>query len=1146
MPQFGQRSYCSSTTIFVGNGLTLADTLLAVLDSIKALSGVFRQDPFLVLDFAHDKPLGLKSGTAGNNVTAKIVEDALAAAVTESPETGSLLVYAAAAEYLQQTIALTRPTVIFIVTPVGSDFAVSAQMDSEFCPDQSFLSYALDLVERSCNHPATAVVREVAALSSVEETEPDYFIARLQKITQARPERIAVRHAKGELSYADIWSLSNRLAAELVRRGGRKTDRMMIIASRSPEVVICVLAALKTGIAFSILDAKFARGYIRQCAEIISPAFLLDLSGRGGHDLAPESCFLQPSIEQISKLPEDCDFIRDVLGHNDTAVITFTSGTSGGPKAVAGRYGSLTHFFDYMDDRFGPFDRFRFGMCSSIAHDPLQRDILTPLYCAGSISIPAEDDITSLGRLQAWLAASSVNVICVTSPLLAFFSGDGPTLSDLAIVIFVGASLRRSHVSKLHQIAPNARIINTYGATESQRAVSFFEVPLAPEQLERLPQTLSIGKGMKDVDLVVWNHAIGRRCFPYEMGEIAIRSHNIALGYINAPEFSYRFQTQLLGPDDHTPVYMTGDLGYYCLDGCAMFVCRTDSQHKIHGHRVDLDQISDACRRASGVKDAYTLLVGHDESQRLVTFIVPTEPYLCFDATGFRAFLAEWLPYYMIPTEIQTLHVVPLTNNGKVDARRLQEVASRRPELAHGPVVAFAADFISAHLGRQVTDLQASLADLGLDSIHLLDLMAAVGARFNVSMDGLTVNNSLSISALAAMVERRLTGIGVVHADKPKESAPALHLGPASAPTSVSIGFAGKTLLHFCSNSYLGLAEHSELRERLAVFAHSNASLASHGSMLVNGYTEWHESLENELRALYGCEAVVLYGSGYIANLSVIPGLVGPGDQIFLDERSHQSLREGCSMSGARVTNYAHNDPADLEKRLQAAAPQGRRLVVSEAVFGLDGDIADLPALSKLSKFYQAVLVMDEASSLGQLGRLGGGIEEQFQMTGAIDIRTGTLAKAIPSIGGFAACTGEIARQLRSRRGSAFSTAISPIQAFLAAEALRILKRDGCALVARLQNNGGQWRNGLRALGLPIGSATAVARITCQNEKAVLSLFSRLFERGIYALPLTRTWTAASFGIRTSVTASHAPEQIAWVLDQVGQILTKANAIEAC
>ena len=345
------------------------------------------------------------------------------------------------------------------------------------------------------------------------------------------------------------------------------------------------------------------------------------------------------------------------------------------------------------------------------------------------------------------------------------------------------------------------------------------------------------------------------------------------------------------------------------------------------------------------------------------------------------------------------------------------------------------------------------------------------------------------------------------------------------SPTRVRIG--ARELIQFASYSYLGLLGHP------AINAAASAAIArwgtgTHGVRLLAGSLSLHRELEQRLAAFTGREEAVTFSSGYVTNLTTIATLVGRHDVVFSDRLNHASIVDGCQISGAGFVRYRHNDMADLERRLAQAPTTGTRLVVTDAVFSMDGDIVDLPALSEICRRHGAWLMVDEAHSLGVLGATGHGIEEHFGLPGVIDIKMGTLSKTIPSVGGYIAASADVVRILRhASRGYIFSAALPPAQAAAALAALDVIDREP-ERVKAVQANGARFRQGLQAAGFDtLASQTAVVPIVCGSDERAYALTRACQERGLFALPVISPAVASNLArIRATVTAAHTPADI--------------------
>jgi 8-amino-7-oxononanoate synthase len=340
----------------------------------------------------------------------------------------------------------------------------------------------------------------------------------------------------------------------------------------------------------------------------------------------------------------------------------------------------------------------------------------------------------------------------------------------------------------------------------------------------------------------------------------------------------------------------------------------------------------------------------------------------------------------------------------------------------------------------------------------------------------------------------------------------------------------GKTFLVFSSNNYLGLTHHPEVRQAASEAAMQNGT-SSTGSRLITGGVLRASDLEKELAAFKHTEKALLFNTGYMANLGVLYALARKGDLIFSDELNHASIIDGCRISGASVLVYRHNDMADLENKLRQNPP-GRgnvRFIVTDGVFSMDGDICPLPELAALKAKYDCLLMVDDAHAEGVIGPDGGGTASYYGLFGAIDLQTGTLSKSLASEGGYIAASEEIITYLKNRsRPFVFSTFLSPSDTAAAQTALKILKRDGAALLGRLRHNTDRIRNGLTEANIPvIPGTTPLVPIMVGSAKKASAIDAFLKKQGILlsavrppSVPMGKA------RLRLTVTAAHSEEHL--------------------
>lgn len=339
----------------------------------------------------------------------------------------------------------------------------------------------------------------------------------------------------------------------------------------------------------------------------------------------------------------------------------------------------------------------------------------------------------------------------------------------------------------------------------------------------------------------------------------------------------------------------------------------------------------------------------------------------------------------------------------------------------------------------------------------------------------------------------------------------------------------GREVLLLCSNDYLGLAGHPQVRAAAAEAAQRWGAGAG-ASRLVSGNLALHERLEAELAAFKGTEACLLFGSGYLANAGVIAALAGRDDVIVSDARNHASIVDGCRLSRAQTVVYDHGDLDALAAALRGAG--GRRaLIVTDAVFSMDGDLAPLEVIVELARRHGARIVVDEAHATGVLGPGGRGLVAALGLEHEVDVVVGTLGKALGSYGAFAACTRPMAAYLLNRaRTAIFSTALPPPAVGAALEALRLV-REQPELLSRLHANARTLREALAAQNLPIPSGgdptMPIVPLMVGDPHAAMGLCEAALAEGVFAQAIRPPTVAPGTSrLRLVATAAHDPADL--------------------
>jgi glycine C-acetyltransferase len=334
----------------------------------------------------------------------------------------------------------------------------------------------------------------------------------------------------------------------------------------------------------------------------------------------------------------------------------------------------------------------------------------------------------------------------------------------------------------------------------------------------------------------------------------------------------------------------------------------------------------------------------------------------------------------------------------------------------------------------------------------------------------------------------------------------------------------GKKVLNFCSNNYLGLANHP----RLVAAAKKAADEMGVGPAAVRtiaGTTTLHLELEKRLAAFKGVEAAITFQSGFTANLATIPVLVGKEDAIFSDRLNHASIIDGCRLSGAKIIPYEHCDVASLESVIKENLSQHRRaIIITDGVFSMDGDVAPLDRIYEVAKKYELLLMVDDAHGEGVLGKGGRGIVDHFGLHGKVDVEVGTLSKAFGVVGGVVAGNAVIVEWLRQRgRPFLFSSAVTAPDAAACLAALDLLE-GSTELVDRLWANAKYFKDGMKKLGFNTGLSTTPITPVMLGEAPLAQQFSReLFEEGVFAMALGfPTVPQGNARIRVMISAAHA------------------------
>jgi glycine C-acetyltransferase len=363
------------------------------------------------------------------------------------------------------------------------------------------------------------------------------------------------------------------------------------------------------------------------------------------------------------------------------------------------------------------------------------------------------------------------------------------------------------------------------------------------------------------------------------------------------------------------------------------------------------------------------------------------------------------------------------------------------------------------------------------------------------------------------------------------------HIRTLDSPMDAWVTIDNRRLLNFCANNYLGLANHPRLREA-AKSAVEQYGIGPGAVRSIAGTMSLHIALEEKLAAFKRAEACITFQSGFMANLATIPALVGPGDLIFSDELNHASIIDGCRLSRAEIVRYAHNNVADLRRVIAERNDYRRRLIVTDGVFSMDGDIAPLDEICAVAEEHGIMLMVDDAHGEGVVGEGGRGIVDHFGLHGRVDVEVGTLSKAFGVVGGLVAGKSVIIEWLRQRgRPFLFSSAMTVPDVAACIESVNILQ-ESTELIDRLWSNASVFRDGMSQMGFNTGhSQTPIVPVMLGEAKMAQQFSRRLFEEGVFAMAIGYpTVPQGKARIRVMNSAAHSPGDIEIALDTFGKV----------
>lgn len=507
----------------------------------------------------------------------------------------------------------------------------------------------------------------------------DPFV-RLETFASQMPIKMAIKDTEVTYSYGQLWSSVQSLALMLAKSGVREGDVVAVYAPRCAQLPLAMLSILRAGAAFTVLDPAYPADRLERLCQLAKPALVLTASGltvpevlAAAFRACSKGTLIIPAtpVAGVATGDETSESPLPAFDPERQAYVAFTSGTTGEPKGIKGCFNPVAHFVDWHVQNAGIGQDDTVSMLSGLAHDPLLRDIFTPLNIGASLVIPAAMDLLEPGRLSGWLREHGVTVTHMTPNLwqLLTQAGDPPALPALRVVAFGGDRLSSVVAGSVLESSVQVRLFNFYGATETPQAMGCIEV--TRQHLGSL--AIPLGHGIDGVQLLVVNTA-GVLCTTGEIGEIWIRTPYLSQGYLGEDSES-RFITNPFTQNSADRVYRTGDKGRYLDNGDVEFLGRMDQQVKIRGYRVEPAEIQARLLRHVDVAAAVVVSGGEGNDAVLAAYVVPASSAKGeVNVQALKAHLRQDLPEYMVPAVIMAIDAIPLTPNGKLHRSRLPDI----------------------------------------------------------------------------------------------------------------------------------------------------------------------------------------------------------------------------------------------------------------------------------------------------------------------------------------------------------------------------------------------------------------------------------------------------------------------------------------
>ncbi len=1004
-------------------------------------------------------------------------------------------------------------------------------------------------------------------------------------------------------TFAELDARATRLASELQSRN-LVSERALLLYPAGLDYIVALLACWRAGVVAVPAFPPHRNRHSARIAAIIAdatPAAMLTTANLAS--AAQQLCESKLTKSQViatdqlvgNTVAQTVDETTEPL-----ALLQYTSGSTGDPKGVCISHANLLANAHTIKDAFPVTPDSRAVSWLPLYHDMgLVGSVVVPLVAGSPTTLLSPNHF--LQQPLRWLKLiSELKAEIAGGPNFAYDLCVSKTTSaeraalDLSSwrVAFNGAEPVKAATLDSFSTAFATSGFNAtsfypcYGLAEATLLVSGGDSNCRPRKLrhENSPAPLvSCGRPRGLDALAIVDPVSRRRVAEGQVGEIWVSGDNVSSGYWNRAD-SESFAAQIRGEQE---TYLrTGDLGV--LHRGELFVTGRAKEvliiRGVNYHPHDIEQTSRTSHPALEKAAAAAINGGDQTSERLVVLQESPRRYLQNSDDIIAAIRLAIIEHHgIVPKAVLLVKPGELsrTTSGKIQrfacrdayaGGRLNSIAQWRdgnasgrqtPAHDHRDTARALIDIVrdTIPLAAGCVDRDTQISSLGLDSLQAMELASAIETRFEKQIDETALATCQTIADLIAQIDgvepSPATAIEINAGDWQFDKSPEYRQLQKSLQITEKSGIAnpyfmshdgiaadrtriaGREFINFCSYNYLGLNGHP------VVTAAAQSAIAQYGtsvsaSRLVAGERPVHRQLERALADTVGAEDAITFVGGHSTNETVIGHMFGPGDLVLHDALAHNSIVQGCRLSGAHRRAFPHNDPSACSKILASVRHQYRRVLVAiEGVYSMDGDIAPLPEFIAIKKEHRAYLMVDEAHSLGTLGRTGRGIGEHFAVDPRdVDLWMGTLSKSLASCGGYIAASAAIVQYLKyTAPGFVYSVGLSPPNAAAALAALsQVGKSRGSVML--LQANSKRFLDGVKRIGLNTGMSdgTPVVPVITGDSVAALHLSDRLFRGGVNVQPiLAPAVEERAARLRFFITSLHTSEQIDRTLELLAQ-----------